>query len=54
MDNWITRTASRWREASRHRREMAELAALPDHLLHDIGVDRDGVPSLARQLRKKR
>jgi uncharacterized protein YjiS (DUF1127 family) len=53
MTNWITRTLADWRAASRHRSEYAQLAAMPDHLLYDIGVTRDGIPSLARQLRSK-
>jgi uncharacterized protein YjiS (DUF1127 family) len=53
MTNWITRTLADWRTASRHRSEYAQLATMPDHLLYDIGVTRDGIPSLARQLRSK-
>jgi uncharacterized protein YjiS (DUF1127 family) len=33
------------------RSDTAILAAMPDYLLYDIGVSRDGVPSLARQVR---
>jgi hypothetical protein len=33
--------------------EVANPATMPEHLLFDIGMSRDGVPSLARQLRRE-
>jgi uncharacterized protein YjiS (DUF1127 family) len=51
MSNWVTRTAARWHEAGRRRRDAAHLARLPDYLLRDIGLRPDGEASLARQLR---
>jgi uncharacterized protein YjiS (DUF1127 family) len=54
MTNWIIRSIDGWRTAERHRREYEQLADLPDRLLYDIGLTRDGVPSLARQLRSRR
>jgi uncharacterized protein YjiS (DUF1127 family) len=49
--NWITRTAANWRDADKRRRDAALLSQMPDYLLHDIGLTRDGAQSLARQLR---
>jgi uncharacterized protein YjiS (DUF1127 family) len=53
MTNWITRVAH-WQTASKTRRNIGELAALPDHVLRDIGIDRDNVASFARNSRSYR
>ena len=39
------------RRSARKASDAASPANLPEHLLYDMGVSRDGVPSLARQLR---
>lgn len=54
MDNWIARSLRDWRTAARQRRDVARLADLPDHLLHDIGIRRDGAAPLRRQARERR
>jgi uncharacterized protein YjiS (DUF1127 family) len=51
MHTWIVRAAARWKAAGDRGREAAKLALLPDHLLYDMGLSRDNLPSLARQLR---
>jgi len=50
MDNWITRVGAPRRAGRRRRQELEQLAALPGLLLYDIGIGRDGIPSLAGQL----
>jgi uncharacterized protein YjiS (DUF1127 family) len=47
----IGRLAGAWIAAERRRRDAEQLATMPDYLLYDIGLTRDGVASLARQLR---
>jgi uncharacterized protein YjiS (DUF1127 family) len=54
MTNWMTRALDGWRTAQRQRQEYQQLSELPDRLLYDIGITRDGGPSLARQLRSRR
>jgi uncharacterized protein YjiS (DUF1127 family) len=39
------------RRPARKASDAESLANMPEHLLYDIGISRDGVPSLARQLR---
>jgi uncharacterized protein YjiS (DUF1127 family) len=51
---WMERARERWRSAKRDRCEAAQLATIPDYLLYDMGLTRDNVPSLARQLRQER
>jgi len=53
MSNIVTRTVARWRADARRHRDARHLARLPDYLLHDMGLSRDSVASLARQLRAK-
>ena len=47
------RHALRRRAVRQPRTELSELETMPDRLLYDIGVSRDGVPSLARLLRAR-
>ncbi len=55
MAHWsILGALRRRRSAPLLRYDAAVLASMPDHLLYDIGVSRDGVPSLARQVRQTR
>ncbi len=44
-------TAARWYE---RRKAVAELNALPDHLLSDIGLDRAGIPAAVESMLKQR
>jgi uncharacterized protein YjiS (DUF1127 family) len=48
---WIGLATQHWKATAKRRREAAQLDALPEYLLYDMGLSRDGVPSLARQLR---
>ena len=48
---WIGLATLHWKATAKRRREAAQLDALPEYLLYDMGLSRDGVPSLARQLR---
>ena len=49
--SWLRRWLVRAAQAETRRIEAKRLAAIPDHLLYDMGLTPDGVPSLARQLR---
>jgi hypothetical protein len=49
---WAMMSAMRRRQAARRLADDAgDPATMPEYLLYDIGMSRDGVPSLARQLR---
>lgn len=48
---WLGMVRQYHEAAKKRRREAAALAGLPEHLLYDIGMSPDGVPSLARQVR---
>jgi hypothetical protein len=50
MPNLFTRTLAGFRAADRRRREAMHLAALPDYLLRDMGLDPAGESSLRRQI----
>ena len=51
---WMERARERRNSGKRDRYEAAQLAAIPDYLLYYMGLTRDNVPSLARQLRQER
>jgi uncharacterized protein YjiS (DUF1127 family) len=49
----ISLTGAARKAASKSPREIGELAEMSDHLLRDIGIDRDGIGLLAWRLRAR-
>ena len=48
---WLRRLVDALIAVEARRRDAERIATMPEYLLNDIGISRDAVPSLARQLR---